>query len=231
MLSAASLCGAASITYDAAADFEAGWTAKTNPNGVWSYGYSSGFGAPLTLYTQTVQNGINGPNAQYWLSPSVNIGDSPSAEFNNGPAFDDGNVNFLANQFILVAGIGGQYSDLVFTAPTSGMYSIASSFRGNQHGIGTVVGVLGNGTVLFSSSVTSVGQLVPFTSVLSLNAGDTVVFSVGPGGGLQNTGLAATITVGTPTVPEPSTLVLVGAGTALLGFYKRRRRFETSTVG
>jgi hypothetical protein len=89
-------------SYDPAAAFEQGWIAQSNPNGVWSYGYSSGFTAPITLYSETVQNGVNGPNAQYWLSPSVNNGTSPSAEFNNGPAFNNGNVNFLANQFILV---------------------------------------------------------------------------------------------------------------------------------
>jgi len=179
---------------DAAASFEQGWITHSNPNGVWSYGYSSGFTSPITLYNQTVQNGVNGPNAQYWLSPSVDIGTSPAAEFNNGPAFDDGNVNFLANEFVLVAGIGGQYSDLVFTAPADGTYSVVSSFRGDQHGIGTLVGVVANGNILFSSSVTAVGQIVPFSTQVSLKAGNTLVFSVGPGGGSQNTGVSATIT-------------------------------------
>ncbi len=179
---------------DAAASFEQGWITHSNPNGVWSYGYSSGFANAVTLYDQTAQPGVNGPNAQYWLSSSVNIGESPSAEFNNGPAFDDGNVNFLPNEFVLVAGIGGQYSDLVFTAPADGTYSVVSSFRGDQHGIGTLVGVVGNGNILFSSSVTAVGQIVPFSTRVSLKAGNTLVFSVGPGGGSQNTGVSATIT-------------------------------------
>jgi hypothetical protein len=69
------------------------------------------------------------------------------------------------------------------------------NFRGAQYGIGTVVGVVANDDVLFSSSVTSVGQIVPFHIEVSLTAGDTVVFSVGPDGGLQNTGLGATITL------------------------------------
>jgi hypothetical protein len=195
-------------TYDPAATFEQGWTTQSNPNDVWSYGYSSGFTAPITLYTQTVQDGVNGPNAQYWLSPSVNFGDSPSAEFNNGHVYDDGNVDFLANDFVLVAGIGGQYSDLVFTAPADGMYSVMSSLRGDQYGIGTLVGVVSNGNVLFSSSVTAEGQIVPFATDLPLAAGDTLVFSVGPGGGLQNTGLSATIT----SSPEPSTFSLLLLG-------------------
>lgn len=50
-------------------------------------------------------NGVNGPNAQYWLSSTVNCDTSPAAEYNNGPAYNDGNVNFLANQFVLVAGV------------------------------------------------------------------------------------------------------------------------------
>src|ERR1700684_2024179 len=72
-------------TYDAAAAFEQGFTAQSNPNGVWSYGYSSGFTSPITLYTQTAQGPLNGNNAQYWLSPAVTINESPAAEYNNGP--------------------------------------------------------------------------------------------------------------------------------------------------
>jgi hypothetical protein len=180
--------------YNVATSFESGFVAQTNPNGVWSYGYSAGFTSPITRYDVTAQNGVNGPNAQYWLSSTVNNGTSPAAEYNNGPAYSDGNVDFLANDFVLVAGVGGQYSDLVFTAPTTGAYTLAATFRGDQNGIGTVVAILHNGASLFNGSVTAVGQLVPYNTTLTLNAGDTLVFSVGPNGGAQNTGLALTIT-------------------------------------
>jgi hypothetical protein len=122
--------------------------------------------------------------------------------YNDGPAFDNGNVNFLAYEFVLVAGIGGQYSDLVFTAPAAGEYSVVGSFRGDQYNIGTVVGIVVNGNVVFNSSVTSEGQIVPFQVATTLEAGNTVVFSVGPapGGGLQNTGLGATITPGNSVI-------------------------------
>ena len=180
--------------YNPANSFERGWTAQSNPHGAWSYGYSSGFTNPVTLYDKTVQNGVNGPNAQYWLSSSVNDSTSPAAEYNDGPSYNDGNVDLLANEFVLVAGIGGQYSDLIFTAPAAGEYSIAGSFRGAQYGVGTVVGIVANGKVVFRSSVTSVGQLAPFQITFNLQAGNTVVFSVGPGSGSQNTGLSATIT-------------------------------------
>ena len=181
-------------TNNPATSFEKGWTAHSNPDGAWSYGYSGGFAKPITLYDKTVQNGINGKNAQFWLSSLVDTGTSPAAEYNNGPAYNDGSVDFLANEFLLVAGIRGQYSDLIFTVPVGGEYSIAGNFRGAQYGIGTVVGIVASGKVVFSSSVTSVGQLVPFNMTLSLQAGSTVIFSAGPGSGTQNTGLSATIT-------------------------------------
>jgi len=225
LLAVATVSSSAS-SYDAAAAFEAGWVTQTNPNGVWSYGYSSGFTSAISLYTTTVQNGVNGPNAQYWLTPSVDIGDSPAAEYNNGPAYNDGNVNFLANEFLLVSGIGGQYSDLIFTAPANGTYSIVSSFRGAQYGIGTFVGVLVNGALVFNSSVTVEGQIVPFSTSVPLTAGETVGFSVGPGGGLQNTGLSATIS--TASTPEPATLALLGTGIALLRFRTRARKHHDS---
>ena len=181
-------------TYNPAASFEKGWTTQSNPNGVWSYGYSSGFTNAITLYDKTVRNGINGPNAKYWVFSSVNVGTSPAAEHNDGPAYNDANIDFLANEFLLVAGVGGQYSDLIFTVPVDGEYSLAGSFRGAQYGVGTVVGIVASGKVVFSSSITSMGQLAPFRITLSMQAGSTVLFSVGPGPGAQNTALSVTIT-------------------------------------
>src|SRR4051812_25635402 len=74
-------------TYDPAADFESGWIAKNNPNGVWTYGYSTSFGSSVTLYDRTAQGPLNGPQAQYWLSSVDDIGESPAVEYNNGPAY------------------------------------------------------------------------------------------------------------------------------------------------
>jgi hypothetical protein len=184
----------ASVVHNAASDFEKGWVARMNPNGVWSYGYSSGPAKHVTLYNKTVQNGVNGPHAQYWLSPSVDIGTSPAAEYNDGPAYDDGNVDFLSRELVLVAGVGGQFSNLVFTAPADGKYSVMASFRGDQRGVGSKVGVAANGKVLFKGKVTAERQIVSFNVKVGLKAGETIDFSVGPGGGTQNTGLSVGIT-------------------------------------
>jgi|SRR5208283_2555020 len=182
-------------SWDVAAAFKEGWPSKSNPFGVWSYGYSAGFTAPVTLYDRAERNGVNGPNAQFWFSSAVDLANSPSAEFNNGPAYDEGNLHLSANEFTLVTGDGGQHSNVIFTAPIDGKYLVEGSFVGHQDSVGAVVGVVANGKVLFSSSITSDGQVVPFKRTAVLKAGTTVVFSVGsgpaPSGGLQHTGVAA----------------------------------------
>ena len=38
--------------YSAVLDYEAGWLAGTNPNGVWSYGWSSDLTTPITLFSR-----------------------------------------------------------------------------------------------------------------------------------------------------------------------------------
>jgi hypothetical protein len=192
--------------FDPVASFESGWTTRKNPEGAWSYGYSEGFGEPVTLYDKTARNGINGQNAQYWMSSSMAVNErtSPAAQFNNGPAYNDGNVDILNDEFVLVAGVRGQYSDLIFTAPGSGDYSISGNFRGAQYAVGTVVGVVAKGTSLFRSKVTAVEQVVPFRMTQQLRAGEKVVFAVGPGEGTQNTGVSATITRSCAPTEQPS---------------------------
>ena len=147
-----------------------------------------------------------------WLTQSINVGDSPSVLYNNGSAFNDGNVAAAANQILLVAGIQGQYADLIFTAPAAGTYSLVGSFTGDQVNIGDFVGIVSNGSVVFNSTVTSEGQIVAFNNNVTLAPGNTVVFSVGPDAGLQNVGLNLTVSTAGSAVPEPSTLVLLCIG-------------------
>jgi hypothetical protein len=217
---------ASTLTFDPANDFEAGWVANSNPNGVWSYGYSTTLTGPVTLYTAQVPGG-DSPNQQMWISPAVNCCiASPSVGFNNGPAFDDGNVAQAANEILLVAS-GGQnlVTELIFTAPVGGIYSLTSSFIGDQRGIGVGVDVLLNGSVLFSSTVTSFGQVVPFNTNVALALGDTLTFAVVQGTGSQNTGLDVNLTT---SVPEPSTWAMMLLGFCGLGFAFRQTRRKAS---
>ena len=193
------------VTYDPAATFEAGFTSHSNPNGVWSYGYSSGFTAPVTLYNLTSQPNVHGPNAQYWSSSS-SITATSSVQYNNGPLYNDGNVDISASGLTLVW-FGSQYADLVFTAPTAGTYAVTGAFLGSQNNVGSTVAVVANGNVAFNSTVTSEGQIVPFNITVTLAAGSTVIFSAGPGGGTQNTGLSTIVTGPLGTTPAVTSVV------------------------
>jgi hypothetical protein len=179
-------------TYNPAKEYENGWKSGDNPNGVWSYGYSLGFTSRITRYNGTLEE--NPPQLHDWYSTAVYDDFSPVAKFNDGPAINDGNNDFLAHEFILVAGVDGQhYSNLIFTAPATTSYSINCVFRGAQYNVGDVVGVISNKKVLFQSSITAVNETKKYKAQLALNQGETVIFSVGPDGGLQNVGVALTI--------------------------------------
>jgi uncharacterized protein (TIGR03437 family) len=121
-------------------------------------------------------------------------------QYDDGPLYNDGNVDISAKALTLVW-FGSQYSDLVFTAPVTGGYVVTGAFLGSQNNVGSTVAVVANGSMVFNSTVTSEGQIVPFDTTVTLNTGSTLVFSAGPGGGNQNTGLSATITGPFEAVP------------------------------
>ena len=117
-------------TYDVAADFERGFLSRSNSNGVWSYGSSTSFTGPVSLYTQTLQNGSDGPNAQFWTT-SGTLCSTPFLGFNNGPAYKGGNacgpdtLDIPANGVVLNP--ENAVADVVFTAPAAGTYSVVGS--------------------------------------------------------------------------------------------------------
>jgi hypothetical protein len=216
------------ITYDPADGFASGWTTGDNPNGDWSYGYSSTFGGAVTLYDARVI-GSDSSNELFWVSSSQNCCvASPAVGINNGPAFDDGNVALGANQLDLVSSVyQNLVTDLVFTAPSSGTYAIDGAFTGSQRGIGVSVEVLVNNSPIFSSTVTSFGEVVPFSADVYLAAGNTVEFEVLQGEGLQNTGFDVSLTT---SVPEPETWSLISLGFLGLGLMGHYRRLSAKTL-
>ena len=219
----AQICQADTV-YDAAGSFMQGYRLNQNPNGAWSYGFSNASGGAFSLFTDTASPGVNGPQARYFYSPSVDIRWSPTVEFNDGPAYADGNIDFLANQLVLVAGIGGQYSNLIFTAPHTAIYSLLASFRGDQHGIGTKVGIFEGSSLAFVAAVSAFGQVVPYSADnIALAAGQQIRIEVGPNGGLQNTGVDAIVTEKSALVAEPGSLMLIALAILAVKALSNRR--------
>ncbi len=212
------------VTYDAAMDF----SLNSNPNGVWSYGYSTMLGGAFVSDDENVQdsNGLfiwrnasldpNGPNFAFNPTASPIIIDDTAT---------GGTDHMVWNpyQLSMTEGSGGEYCVLRFSPPESGEYQVQGAFSSvdKYYGAKTDVHVLLNGTSFFDSVVYGIDSVTGFDQTLQVNAGDTVDFAVGLGDygwGWDTTGLSATIT----TVPEPSVLGLLPAG--LLVIYLRHYR-------
>jgi hypothetical protein len=211
--------------YDAAADF----STATNPNGVWTYGYSSSLtpGPGLTLYTMSDNAFLGNPNFIAW---TANIALSDPAVWKNTASTTQtaGTVSLLPGELAFHPGPSDQFSFVRFTAPQAGLYSIATTFTGRDFVGPTTadVHILDTGISLFSGEVTGFGptsDVVAPNMVLQLAAGDTIDFAVGFGTDgnffFDTTGLSATITNVTP-VPEPGTVALLLIGLAGVAGYR-----------
>jgi hypothetical protein len=204
-------------TYDPCVQF----SSTANPSGVWSYGYGSTIGGPMTLYSF-----MQGWEGEYvWLtSSSQSLFVGPVLVYNpTGSTLYSGDSTMPPN--FIGTNPGDGFSALRFTAPAAGQYNISGAFYGaDQSGTTTDVYVLMNGTSVFDRTVNGFGSSSgqPFNLNETLNSGDYLDFAVkyhtgGPGS-------ADTVfTVQISPVPEPSTLTLVGLGAAALMMVRRRR--------
>lgn len=203
-------------TADVAADF----SSTSNPNGVWSYGWSLTLGSPLMLSTSPrTRDGVD-----TW--PGDLAADGNPAEYHNGTPnviLVGGGARFEPGQFGLHPGPGGEYAVVRYTAPAAGTALITSEFSGQDTtGTSSDVHVLFNGVSLRNAFVDGNGtsSVVAFDQTLTLDMGDTIDFAVGFGrNGTffgDSTALAARIQLGPVSepspIPEPSTLALFALG-------------------
>jgi len=129
---------------------------------------------------------------------------------------------YQPGQLGLQPGSSNLESIVRWTAPSSGTFSINTTFSGldTTFGDSADVHILHNGVSIFNSVVSP--NPASFSGPQSILAGDTIDFVVGNGGNGINgdsTGLSATI------VPEPTTLGLVAmslAGLLSFRFLKRK---------
>ena len=201
----------ASVLSDAAADYDAGWKAGKNPNGVWTYGWSSALNSPLHVYTRKDNYRNHNPNTSFdlWNDPSELSENTPCIYKNIGAEYSDSNFEIPAGALILSGGgpSGNDYSHVVWTAPRDGRFSLDATFILRQvasWGNPLVnVYILKNGTSLFERTLNHYSDKCSNRVLLSLVADDEIDFVVGfPGIGLhgESTQLEATIA----DVTEPS---------------------------
>lgn len=159
------------------------FSATSNPNGVWSYGYESTLGGTLNLYDQS---GNDPAGYDYWRSV-VEASVIPEDIHNpTGSPIDLGtSVTIPAGGAMFHPGRNGEYSVYRFTAPADGTYDLVVTFTGLDFTgpTSTDVHILKNSTSIFDGSVNGYGgsSTVPYTASVSLNTGDTVDFAVGDG--------------------------------------------------
>lgn len=208
--------------YSAAGDF----SVSSNPNGVWSYGYSSTLGSAPVLYSSNTTSygsiGIDG-----WLS-GIDSDGSPYLLYNNtAKTVTNANSVYQPGTLVLQSGQGNQYSVVQWTAPFSGTFSLAATFSGlSSLGDSSDVHVLLDGTSIFDSNVDGTPSPTSYSGFKNLVMGDTIDFVSGTGGNgndEDNTALVATIVA----VPEPSTAGLVVAGFGCLLSRRLQKRKQS----
>jgi hypothetical protein len=206
-------CGADAGVFSAVNDF----SIAGNPNGPWLYDYSSTL-LPTSVVGTGVLTGFN-----YWWDGQGEPNSSIVGENVSGSTITDGSVPavVIPTDHLVMDPEGNSDVEVRFTAPTAGSYSIVGDFVGVDTGVVShAAAVLDNGTPIFTTTISTYNQSDPFNLNETLNAGDIVQFVVYTGSTYTNlsTGLAATITNGTP---EPATVWIAGLG--LAGLFLRRR--------
>ncbi len=146
------------------------FSTTTNPNGTWSYGYTSTLGGPFNLYA--IQGTTFFSNEIGWFGPFPNCCSPGSPLVVVTAAGPPQSLDVLP-------GDSGQLSVVRWTAPANGPWDIVGQFFGT--GATSVdVHVLRNSSSIFDNVVNN-SDAQPLGLTLRLKAGDTIDFAVGVG--------------------------------------------------
>lgn len=206
---------ATTITYDAATNFS---IANGNPNGEWSYGLMSGI-TPFSAFTAandwTARDyaGIESWTTSGGWDPAVTHNSTGSEIVAFG--FTWAPYTLGLDNFYCSDQLG--FTTVRWTAPSAGLCNIAATFT-QIGGDASNAYVFVNGVANYVGTVNSTG-ISWSNNALNVTAGDTINFLVAAPSSV--TRLDATIT---QTVPEPSTMVLLGGGLLGLLCYTWRKR-------
>ena len=202
-------------TFDATTDFSA---TSGNPNGNWTYGFSTTLGGAVTLF----DTADSSPTLPRWTHSTVQNSGVPTILRNDlGVPF-----NGVPTGFLLVHPGLSEYVVLRFTVPSTANYSILAQGLAGDTG-DTDLSVLRNSNVLSALFFAPTTDTNPsFSTTVALAAGDTIDLVVGNKGSYlgDSTGAVFTLTtVGGASAPEPGTLGLLGLG-LVMGLSLSRRQ-------
>jgi hypothetical protein len=179
-----------------------------NPDGAWSYGWSSSLGSAFSRYTQffPATSASNGYPLDAWTSGSQAFlqdpgGSLPAAFFNaSATVVQLSTLTAQAGQFLLHPGPVGQYSITRWTAASAGAYEVQATFQGIDSGPTTTdANVQHNGQNVAPAGYINVnggGNSASFAVRIVAAAGDTIDFALGDGGNgyiSDSTALEATV--------------------------------------
>jgi PEP-CTERM motif len=224
----------ASAQFDPVAQF----SAASNPNGVWSYGFENvPLLSPFNLFPANVPIASTpGPNIVAWEAPSFG---QAGVYYNPTPSPQTVNINgevslFDSGMLAMNTGPNDQFALIQFTAPVNGLYQINGTFEGRDTAgtLSTVYLLENNTTILATAAVSGFGPgsdqtLAPAPVLLA--AGQTLAYVVG---GNPFTSMTALFNaqISAVAVPEPSSyaLLLLGLSAyAIRGWIIRRHKMGT----
>jgi hypothetical protein len=219
-----------STLYDAVFDFQFS-VVNGNPNGVWSYGESPSATGAFTAHTTSSST----PSLLSWLNSAGAFPENYPLIAKNQTAgdLDLGGGQLLPNDVLWMhpgcepsttwspCGTGESWSVLRFTAPNEGAFGFLGSFRGLTATSSEIAVSFGGSIldVLSGNDEIDGAEVQDFGFVVSLMAGESVDFRVGPRGNILGD---STLLQLRAVVPEPSALALAGSGIAIIAAAVRR---------
>lgn len=202
----------ASSIYNARQDFSGDY----NPNGVWSYGYSTTLGDGISLFPDYGDSGAG--DVPSWHNKAMMINYAPSLWMYDG---DLHGYSPGPNDIGLHPGLWFNVITILrWTAPEAGTVDIDTVFSGADTG-SKYVYVYHNANPIFGQHLDGF-EITDYSTALTIQPGDTIDFAVAPGQFDDQSTACSTIIEFNP-VPEPTTFIIWSSLTICVLFFGRRQ--------
>jgi hypothetical protein len=221
---AVSMLGRTAYASDPVIDFSI--VSNSSVAGVWSYGQTPTLGGAFSLLATAVPSEPLNPLLRDWRGAEPGFAGNYPFLLQNPTGIAQalgGTATSQPDELLLHPGPSGEYSVLRFVVPTSGSYQLQGAFTGRDTFLATTDTsiLLNSGSSLFTGdiNINAGGNSAAFNLTQSFTAGDTLDFAVGFGNGSysnDSTGLKLSITSSVASAPEPTTLVFLALGGALV---------------